>query len=258
MLIPDKWVDCFQVSPKNLRLSAIIISIYEIVSRNIFSPTLNNLYRLSNMNLIFCAKIQMIAHVIMFVMLLGLINAEKAQKLLMEDIEDQKEMEDYYYYPAVNNRGDTLDIVRLNSATKLASSTVFKLTVGTGIATVYLLVCLGLFAGVVKNRANLIVPWMIFDVIVSLINNSILIIIGTSMLYERFDISEWLYCESNANRNRLLSQLTNQLVSYLQGPSASSTQYLTCAHGLSFSTTTVLSSRCQSCARKLSSSVQHR
>lgn len=37
MLIPDKWVDCFQVSPKNLRLSAIIISIYEIVSRKIFS-----------------------------------------------------------------------------------------------------------------------------------------------------------------------------------------------------------------------------
>jgi hypothetical protein len=128
-------------------------------------------------------------------MLLGLINAEKAQKLLMEDIEDQKEMEDYYYYPAVNNRGDTLDIVRLNSATKLASSTVFKLTVGTAIAVVYLLVCLGLFAGVVKNRANFIVPWMIFDVIVSLINNSILVIIGTSMLYERFDISEWLYCK---------------------------------------------------------------
>lgn len=258
MLIPDKWVDCFQVSPKNLRLSAIIISIYEIVSRKFFSLPRSIIYidYLTWISFL-CAKFQMIAHVIMFVMLLGLINAEKAQKLLMEDIEDQKEMEDYYYYPAVNNRGDTLDIVRLNSATKLASSTVFKLTVGTGIATVYLLVCLGLFAGVVKNRANLIVPWMIFDVIVSLINNSILIIIGTSMLYERFDISEWLYCESN--RNRLLSQLTNQLlVSYLQGPSASSTQYLTCAHGLSFSTTTVLSSRCQSCVRKLSSSVQHR
>lgn len=128
-------------------------------------------------------------------MLLGLINAEKAQKLLLEDIEDQKEMEDYYYYPAINNRGETLDIIQLNSATKLASGTIFKLTIGTVIATIYLLVCLSLFTGVLKNRAQLIVPWMIFDVIVSLVINSILLIVGTSMLYERFAISNWLYCK---------------------------------------------------------------
>lgn len=131
----------------------------------------------------------------MFIMLLGLINAEKAQKLLLEDIDDQKEMEDYYYYPAVNNRGETLDVVRLNSATKLASSTIFKLTIGTVIATIYLLVCLGLFAGVIKNRAHFIVPWMVFDVIISLGINSVLLIVGTSTLYERFAISNWLYCE---------------------------------------------------------------
>jgi hypothetical protein len=131
----------------------------------------------------------------MFVMLLGLINAEKAQKLLLEDIDDQKEMEDYYYYPAMNNRGETLDIIRLNSATKLASSTIFKLTIGTVIATIYLLVCLSLFAGVIKNRAHFIVPWMIFDVIISLVINSVLLIVGTNMLYECFGISNWLYCE---------------------------------------------------------------
>lgn len=131
----------------------------------------------------------------MFVMLLGLINAEKAQKLLMEDIDDQKEMEDYYYYPAVNNKGETLDIVRLNSATKLASSTIFKLTIGTTIATIYLLVCLCLFAGVIKNRSNFIIPWMIFDVIISLVINSVLVIIGTNMLFERFAISGWMYCK---------------------------------------------------------------
>jgi Na+-transporting NADH:ubiquinone oxidoreductase subunit NqrD len=135
----------------------------------------------------------------MFVMLLGLINAEKAQKLLMEDIDDQKEMEDYYYYPAINNKGETLDIVRLNSATKLASSTILKLTIGTAIATVYLLVCLGLFAGVIKNRSHFIVPWMVFDVIVSLAINSVLVIIGASMLYEKFGISEWLYCKSRTS-----------------------------------------------------------
>lgn len=185
MLIPKKWIDSVQISPKNLRLSAILISIYEIVSCEkvlIFNDWLSNHF-------------QLIAHVIMFVMLLGLINAEKAQKLLMEDIDDQKEMEDYYYYPAVNNRGETLDIVRLNSATKLASSTILKLTIGTAIATIYLLVCLGLFAGVIKNRSHLIIPWMVFDVVVSLMINSVLVIIGTSMLYERFAISEWLYCE---------------------------------------------------------------
>jgi hypothetical protein len=131
----------------------------------------------------------------MFVMLLGLINAEKAQKLLLEDIEDQKEMEDYYYYPPVNNRGETIDKVRLDSATKLASSTVFKLSIGTVIATIYLLVCLSLFAGVIKNRARFILPWMFFDVVISLVINSILLIVGTHMLYERFGICRWLYCE---------------------------------------------------------------
>lgn len=137
----------------------------------------------------------MFAHVIIFVMLLGLINAEKAQKLLMDDIDDQKEMEDYYYYPAVNNRGETLDIVRLNSATKLASGTVLKLTIGTIIAMIYLIVCFSLFTGVIKNRSNFIIPWMVFDVVVSLLINSVLVMIGTSMLYEKFAISEWLYCE---------------------------------------------------------------
>lgn len=32
MLIPQKWIDNIQISPKNLRLTAILISIYEIVS----------------------------------------------------------------------------------------------------------------------------------------------------------------------------------------------------------------------------------
>lgn len=128
-------------------------------------------------------------------MLLGLINAEKAQKFLMDDIEEQREMEDYYYYPPANNRGETLDIVRLNSATKLASSTIVKLSIGTTIATIYLLVCLGLFAGVIKNRSNFIVPWMVFDVIVSLVINSVLVIVGSTLLYEKLNVSEWFYCK---------------------------------------------------------------
>lgn len=152
---------------------------------------------------------QLVAHVIMFVMLLGLINAEKAQKLLLEDIDDQKEMEDYYYYPAINNRGETLDIVRLNSATKLASSTIFKLTVGTVIATIYLLACLSLFAGVIKNRAHFILPWMIFDVVISFVINSILLVVGTHTLYERFGICNWLYCKLNFHNLFLISQILN-------------------------------------------------
>lgn len=33
-LIPDKWIESVQMSPKNLRLGAILISIYEIVSKS--------------------------------------------------------------------------------------------------------------------------------------------------------------------------------------------------------------------------------
>lgn len=189
-LIPNKWLESVQMSPKNLRLGAILISIYEIVSESsIFID------KISKKNCNFSTHTQLVAHVIMFVMLLGLINAEKAQKLLLEDIDDQKEMEDYYYYPAINNRGETLDIVRLNSATKLASSTIFKLTVGTVIATIYLLSCLSLFAGVIKNRAHFILPWMIFDVVISFVINSILLVVGTHTLYQRFGICNWLYCK---------------------------------------------------------------
>lgn len=53
MLIPKKWIDSVQISPKNLRLSAILISIYEIVrlkisfrflrlSNSVFSLKLNS------------------------------------------------------------------------------------------------------------------------------------------------------------------------------------------------------------------------
>lgn len=185
------------MTPKNLRLAAILISIYEIVRQTtIFSSTTQIIEFLIKHFLFRFLSFQLIAHVIMFIMLLGLINAEKAQKLLQDDIVDQQEMEDYYYYPAVNNKGETLDIVRLNSATKLASSTIVKLTIGTTIATVYLLVCLGLFAGIIKNRSNMIIPWMIFDVLMSLVINSVLVLVGSKYLYEYFSISNWQYCKS--------------------------------------------------------------
>lgn len=37
LLLPQRWIDSIQISPKNLRLSAILISIYEIVSSKSFS-----------------------------------------------------------------------------------------------------------------------------------------------------------------------------------------------------------------------------
>jgi hypothetical protein len=129
-------------------------------------------------------------------MLLGLINAEKAQNLLFEDIEDQKSMEDYYYYPTINNKnGESLDIIRLNFATKLASNTIYKLVIGTFAATIYLLLCLGLFVGVIKNRYQLIAPWLIFEVIISFAINALLFLVGGSLFHEHFGLKNFVYCK---------------------------------------------------------------
>lgn len=51
-LIPQKWIERIQISPKNLRLGAILISIYEIVSIEFFSPFFCNFIEFKKKSLI--------------------------------------------------------------------------------------------------------------------------------------------------------------------------------------------------------------
>lgn len=63
--------------------------------------------------------LQLIAHVLLFVMLLGLIHAEEMTKILSADIEDQKALEDYIFVPTLST-GETLNSVRFKAASHLA------------------------------------------------------------------------------------------------------------------------------------------
>lgn len=107
---------------------------------------------------------QMIAHVVMFVMLLGLAHAEEMSNLLQADIADLKEKEWFELMPT-NSRGETLNSIRFNEASHLASAILIILYVGTGVSTVYLISCLGLLIGTLRNKPELMLPWLVLDLI---------------------------------------------------------------------------------------------
>jgi hypothetical protein len=159
--------------PKNMRIGTILVAIYQLL----------------------------IAHVACFVLLLGLINAEQISQLLSQDIEEQLEKEDYFYYGPTNKNGDTMNIVRFKTASKLASKTLVVLYIGSTFAALYLMCCFSLMIGVLKNRANLMVPWMVFNLFSSIFFNSCMVIFGTKIVHDNFNISRelfWVVCFSVA------------------------------------------------------------
>ena len=74
----------------------------------------------------------------MFVTLLGLIHAEATSRILSEDMEDQRDREDYSLVP-VNQNGISMNSIRFKSATKLAEETLYFLYLANGFAGLYLL-----------------------------------------------------------------------------------------------------------------------
>uniref|UniRef100_A0A1A9Z8W1 Uncharacterized protein n=1 Tax=Glossina pallidipes TaxID=7398 RepID=A0A1A9Z8W1_GLOPL len=127
-----KFVDTLMapVSPKNLRLSALLISIYQLV----------------------------VAHILLFMVLLGLAHAEQMRNILIADIEDQKENGFYSLAPFQNQ-------LRLRNASDLVSVTEILMYILTSVASVYLLSTIALFFGIYKNRSELVLPWLIVELI---------------------------------------------------------------------------------------------
>ncbi|TDG53216.1 hypothetical protein AWZ03_000031 [Drosophila navojoa] len=113
------------VSPRNLRTTALLTSIYQLL----------------------------IAHSILFVVLLCLAHAEQMRNLLDMDILDQK---DSGFYTIHND-------MRLKTAAQLADATENALYVLSGIASVYALSAIALFFGVFKNKPGLIIPWLVIE-----------------------------------------------------------------------------------------------
>ncbi|XP_017477638.1 PREDICTED: uncharacterized protein LOC108367521 isoform X1 [Rhagoletis zephyria] len=140
MLLPQKspaahwrcFVDLMMapVSPKNLRLSAILIGIYQLL----------------------------VAHLLLFLVLLGLAHAEQMKNMLAMDIEDQKDNGFYDMSPFRNQ-------LRLRTASQLVSVTEMLLYILTAVASVYLLSTIALFAGIFKNRSEFVLPWLVVEFI---------------------------------------------------------------------------------------------
>ncbi|XP_023174034.1 uncharacterized protein LOC111601602 [Drosophila hydei] len=116
------------VTPRNLRTTALLTSIYQLL----------------------------IAHSILFVVLLCLAHAEQMRNLLDMDILDQKDSGFYNMSPFHND-------MRLKTAAQLADATENALYVLSGIASVYALSAIALFFGVFKNKPSLIIPWLVIE-----------------------------------------------------------------------------------------------
>ncbi|EDV96738.1 uncharacterized protein LOC6558572 [Drosophila grimshawi] len=142
MLLPKvrtggKWSSCCHhmwemlmspISPRNLRTTALLTSIYQLL----------------------------IAHSILFVVLLCLAHAEQMRHLLDLDILDQKDSGFYNMSPFHND-------MRLKTAAQLADATENALYVLAGITSIYALSAITLFFGVYKNKPGLIIPWLVIE-----------------------------------------------------------------------------------------------
>ncbi|XP_053679776.1 uncharacterized protein LOC128730722 [Anopheles nili] len=150
------------VSPKYLRVTAILIAIYKVL----------------------------VAHVFLFVMLLGLAHAEEMSTILQMSIADQKDAECIW---TTDEQGESINAWRFKSAEKLTSVTLCMLYIGTTLATIYVLSCLGLLIGTLRNRHEFFIPWMVVDFFVTVATGSIVMATGYNQTSWEQYITSWQY-----------------------------------------------------------------
>ncbi|KAJ6633092.1 hypothetical protein Bhyg_15646 [Pseudolycoriella hygida] len=120
----------------NLRVAVILISIYHMI----------------------------ISQILLFAMLLSLTHAEKMNNILIREINDQKEREEFYE-TILNSNGESMNQVRFRDASELATYTTACLYAGVAIAALYVFVCFGLLCGTLKYRHEAIAPWLICQIL---------------------------------------------------------------------------------------------
>lgn len=128
-----KMFDTNLISIKNLRIYVIMVAIYQVL----------------------------VSHVLLFIFALALAHAEEMMGILIVDIADQKEREEYYEMP-MNNKGESLNQVRFKTASQLATGTLTILYGCAVLAAVYVIASLSLLVGTLKYRSELMVPWLVF------------------------------------------------------------------------------------------------
>lgn len=101
-------------------------------------------------------------------MLLALTHAEQIVNVLIVDMADQKEREEYYEL-TINSKGETLNQIRFNNASDLAATTLSLLYGCTTLAALYLVTCIGLLFGIIKHRPELMIPWLTLHLVGSIV-----------------------------------------------------------------------------------------
>lgn len=98
----------------------------------------------------------------MFLVVMGLLHAEEMINILVVDIADQKDREEYYELPMHAN-GETMNQVRFKTATQLAASTLSILYACSIVVGVYMVCCLCLLCGTIRYRSQMLVPWLVVN-----------------------------------------------------------------------------------------------
>lgn len=68
------------------------------------------------------------------------------------------------------------------------------LYIGTTLATIYVLSCLGLLIGTLRNRHEFFIPWMVVDFFGTLVSASIMLAVAYNKSTYQF-VSKWQYCK---------------------------------------------------------------
>lgn len=127
-------------------------------------------------------------------MLLALTHAEEMINILIVDIADQKEREEYYEMP-MNSKGESMNQVRFKTASQLATGTLTILYGCAILAATYVFACLGLLFGTVKYRAELMLPWLVLHMIGGAVMFVLYIVYSNPMGYEMVGGCKTIYCE---------------------------------------------------------------
>lgn len=127
-------------------------------------------------------------------MLLALTHAEEMINILIVDIADQKEREEYYEMP-MNGKGESLNQVRFKTASQLATCTLTILYGCAILAATYVFACLGLLFGTVKYRLELMLPWLVLHMLGVAVMLVLYIVYANPLGYEMVGGCKTLYCK---------------------------------------------------------------
>lgn len=127
-------------------------------------------------------------------MLLALTHAEEMINILIVDIADQKEREEYYEMP-MNGKGESMNQVRFKTASQLATGTLTILYGCATLAATYVFACLGLLFGTVKYRSELMLPWLVLHMIGGAVMFVLYIVYANPLGYEMVGGCKTIYCE---------------------------------------------------------------